>query len=106
MKFRIKEEYWNASKRWRSPATHKATLVGDTVNMTIKLDPILKKRKHTDLKRAVIKHEVDEVSLRAKGVGKRDSHKQAMAKEQRVIHKMRHPGAFVRNFWNEIDRRG
>jgi hypothetical protein len=47
----------------------------------IKLDPILKKPQNKEMKKIILKHETDEIKVRAKGVPKKIAHQRAVGKE-------------------------
>lgn len=47
----------------------------------VKVDPIIKDRGNSNLKRVILKHESDEIYSRAKGHGLRESHRLAESKE-------------------------
>ena len=47
----------------------------------IKLDPILKKSQNKKMKKIILKHETDEIKVRAKGVSLKVAHQRAVDKE-------------------------
>lgn len=100
MKVYIKTKYYKQSKKGREPAKYHATQkggVGHDVHATVMLDPVLKK--HPDLKKAILKHEQNEI--KSWGKGETASHSTSKKKEPALT---RNIGG-VSGFWSEIKRR-
>lgn len=100
MKLNIKQVYLRRNLRNRSPATYHAVQkngVGSDVNAVVKLAPILKK--HSDLRRGILKHEREEIYGWAKG--QTGNHRRANRSEPSLTKKL----GGTKGFWNEIDRR-
>lgn len=97
---KITYKYYKHIRRGEEPIRYTARQpkgVGTTVFATIYLDPILKK--HPDLKRALVKHEVAEIKTWA--VGKTGSHTRARGQEPALTREI----GGVSGFWKEIKRR-
>ena len=100
MKVYAKKLYYKSNRRSEPPARYSARQpkgIGTDVHATIRLAPILKK--HKDLRKGILKHEMEEI--KAWGKGKTNSHRFASSKEPRVTRKL----GGERAFWKEIDRR-
>ena len=79
---RIKQEYFKRSRPGEPPITYRAWGKRSTNKVTkvlIKKDPTLKK--NPKLEKAMMKHELVEIRLRAKGMDVKKAHKIAMSKE-------------------------
>ena len=63
------------------------------------IDPVLRKKRHSDLRKAILKHETNEI--RDWGKGGKVSHTKARKREPRLT---RNIGG-VSGFWKEIERR-
>ena len=103
MKIHIKKQYYRHSKVGRSPASYKARQPegkGTDVFMDMKVDPILRKKKARDLKKGIMRHEIEEV--RAWGKGSTSPHRDASAKEPKVTRKL----GGTSGFWKEAHKRG
>jgi len=97
-----KVKYYKNSSRYRSPATFNAVEpqgVGGDIYAVIKEDPILKRKRERDLKRAVERHEKDEIH--AWGKGSFFPHQVAKGRETNLTKEMQTP----QDFWREVDRR-
>ena len=90
-------KYYKHIRRGEEPAKYTAHQKGNKVDIIIRLDPILKK--HSDLRKAIIKHELDETRNWAKK--KLASHQYAKNREPEFIKKI----GGVSGFWDEIKRR-
>lgn len=101
VRVKLTKRYYKRSRPGEEPIKYKAKQpggVGSTVHATIHLDPVLKK--HPDLRKAMISHEINEIKDWASG--KTGSHKKARKKEPKLT---RNIGG-VSGFWKEIRRRG
>jgi len=97
---KITYKYYKHVRRGEEPIRYTVRQpegVGTTAYVTIYLDPILKK--HPDLKRALVKHEIDEI--KAWAMEKTGSHAKARHREPALT---RNIGG-VSGFWKEIKRR-
>lgn len=98
----VQVKYYKNSDRNRSPATFQTVQpngVGTRSHATIMLDPVLKARKNRDLKRAVLRHEKQEID--AWEVGSPIPHIHAKSKEGKLTQNMQ----YANQFWEEEDRR-
>ena len=96
----ITKRYYPKSLVGREPIRYSAKQpngIGSTVYAIIYLDPIL--RKHPDLERALMRHEVNEI--RAWSTGKPGAHTIAKSKEPKMLRDI----GGVSGFWREIARR-
>lgn len=102
MKLYLKRRYYKGSQRGRDPIrfhVRQPRGVGTDVHGTIWLEPVLKKRQNTDLRTALLKHEL--VEIKAWGKGGKGSHTRAKSREPALI---RNIGG-VSGFWREIAKR-
>lgn len=99
MKIFVTKRYYKRRRIGEEPIKYKAKQkrVGADVHATIMMDPVLKK--HPDLRKALVRHEVSEI--RAWGKGSTSAHSSARSKEPKAI---RNIGG-VSGFWREINRR-
>jgi hypothetical protein len=100
MKVIVREKYYKRSEVGREPAKFHAEQpkgIGTNIHAIVTLDPVLKK--HKDLHKAIMKHEVTEI--KHWGEGNTGSHHHARRKEP---HLTRNIGG-VSGFWKEIKRR-
>lgn len=100
MKVFVTKRYYKRSVRGREPIKYKARQphgIGKDIHVTIRMDPVLKK--HPDLRKALLRHEISEI--RAWGKGKTGTHKKAREKEPKLLRKI----GGVMGFWREIKRR-
>lgn len=82
---KIKQKWYSRSQRGRPLMTYYAKgyrSSGVVTDATIYKDPILKK--HPDFERAVLKHEVIEITARGKGIPLNKAHKLARSKESKL----------------------
>ena len=85
MKIHIKKKYYKNVRRGKSPCKFVAKQpkgIGTDVYATIRIDPILKKKKLKAIKAGMIGHEVNEIKTWGKGRCK--PHISANSKEPRV----------------------
>jgi hypothetical protein len=102
MKLHLKRKYYKHTKSGREPIRFHVTQpegIGTDIYGTIWLDPVLRKRANADLRKALIKHETDEI--KAWGRGKSGVHTKAKSKEPKLIREI----GGVSGFWREIERR-
>ena len=100
MKVKVKKVYYKRIQKGRDPIKFEAVQpngIGEDVHATIKIDPILKK--HKDLRKAMLRHEVYEIVDWGRGCNNAHSH--AKRKEPKLT---RNIGG-VSGFWKEIKRR-
>lgn len=99
MKVYITKRYYKRRRTGEEPIKYKAKQkrVGSDVHATVYMDPILKK--HPDLRKALVRHETNEI--RAWGKGSTSGHSKARKREPKAI---RNIGG-VSGFWREIKRR-
>ena len=102
MKIQVKVtyKYYKRVRQGEEPIRYVARQpkgVGTNVFATIYLDPILKK--HPDLLKALLKHELNEI--KAWGMGKAGVHTKARVREPALTRKI----GGVSGFWKEIKRR-
>ena len=102
MKLYLKKKYYKRSKVGRDPITFSIKQPGG-VNTNIygevKIDPVLRKKRNRDLKKALLKHETDEI--KAWGKGGKSAHTRAKSKEPKLTKEI----GGVSGFWREIKRR-
>jgi hypothetical protein len=70
MKIHIKKKYYKNVRRGKAPCKFTASQpkgIGTDVYATVRVDPILKKKKLKPIKDAMIKHEVNEIKTWGKG---------------------------------------
>jgi len=102
MKLHIKQRYYKQSRVGREPirfSVRQPRGVGTDIYGEVWLDPVLRKKQNADLKRALLKHEVDEIKVWGKGGSK--GHTKARSKESKLIRTI----GGVSGFWREIKRR-
>jgi hypothetical protein len=103
MKIKIKKRYYKRVLTGREPIKFEAYQpkgVGTDVVAVLKIDPILRKKRHSDLHRAMVKHEIDEI--KHWGQNKRGcSHSHAKKQEPLLTRRIKG----VAGFWQEIKRR-
>ena len=100
MKINIRKRYYKSSRVNREPAKYYAVQpggIGKNVHATVRLDPILKKE--SDLRKAILNHEENEIRYWGKGLPK--AHLLARKKEPRLTRNI----ASVKKFWQEIKKR-
>lgn len=100
MKVRICKKYYKRSQFGRNPMQFHAEQsggIGSDVHAVILIDPVLKK--HPDLRKPMLQHEIDE--LKDWGKGKTGNHRRANRKEPLVTRKL----GGVCGFWKEIKKR-
>jgi hypothetical protein len=81
----IIETYYKVSKKGRSPIRYRSRSYidsGKLASVNIKKDPLLKK--NPKLEKAMLKHEMVEIKLRAKGMSIGKAHKIATSKESKL----------------------
>ena len=104
MKLHIKRKYYKNVRKGKSPCSYSATQPqgkGTDVYATIKLDPILRKKKLKAIKNGMLKHETVEIKRWANG--DRYSHKDAEKCEPKITREK------IRNsklFWNHCSKEG
>jgi hypothetical protein len=102
MKLHKKIVYFKNIRHGKEPCKYEASQpngVNTDVYATIKLDPILRKKKLRAIKEAMVGHEVNEISRWAKGA--EHSHQYANSKEP-AITRTKIQG--VSGFWSEVDK--
>jgi hypothetical protein len=100
MKVHVTKIYYKNTNRKREPICFTAKQprgIGTDIHAEIKLDPILKK--HKDLRKAMLKHEVYEIT--DWGNGCNSAHKHAKHKEPKLTREI----GGAKGFWKEIKRR-
>ena len=100
MKLHIKKKYYSRVRWGEQPIKFRISQpkgIGTDVYCVIYLDPILKR--HKDLREALLKHEIEEITDWAKG-GK-GSHSKARRSEPVIIRNL----GGVSGFWREVKRR-
>ena len=103
MQLHIKIRYYSQTVVGREPIKFKVRQpkgVGTDVYGEIWLDPVLRKAKVADLRKALMAHEMAEIKAWARG--QKGSHTKARSHEPAAI---RNIGG-VSGFWREIKRRG
>lgn len=98
----IKVVYYKRSDRNRSPAIFEVVEpngLGKSSFAKIRLDPILRNNKYSDLKRDILRHEKNEIDSWERGSFA--PHFVSKGREGRLTSGMRTP----QDFWAEIDRR-
>jgi hypothetical protein len=101
MKIKIRKKYLKRSQKGKSPARfHAVQPRGEntTVHALIVLDPVL--RKHVDLRKPIVKHEVNEIQHWGEGNHCHHAHIHAKSKEPKLTRNMS-----VDGFWQEIEKR-
>jgi hypothetical protein len=101
MKVHVTKRYYKTTNKKREPISFSANQprgIGTDVHAVIKIDPILKK--HKDLRKAMLKHEVYEITDWGKGCNL--AHKHAKHKEPKLTREI----GGTKGFWKEIKRRG
>ena len=102
MKLCLRRAYYKRSRVGREPVrfhVRQPQGVGTAIRGTIWLDPVLRKRRHADLRQALVRHETDEI--KAWGKGKAGAHTRAKSREPKAIRSI----GGVTGFWREIQRR-
>ena len=69
---------------------------------TLKIDPILRKRKAKKIRDSIMKHEMEEIKMRCLGLGEARSHKHAVSREAKVSRNVRGNTGM----WKEFERLG
>jgi hypothetical protein len=103
MKLHKKIVYYKNIRRGKEPCKYSATQPkgkNTDVYATIKLDPILRKKKLKKIRNGMLKHEDVEIIRWAKG--DRYSHRDANLAEPRITKKL----GGTKGFWNEVRRQG
>ena len=95
----IRIRHYKRRRRDKKPSVYRVMQDGDGVSGTVWLDPVLKKKRHQDLKRGILKHELTEIDAWAKG--KTNPHTIASRAEPKVTKKL----GGERGFWAEIAKR-
>jgi hypothetical protein len=102
-KLHIKKKYYKRVRVGKEPIKYSAVQPkgkGTDVYATIRLDPILRKKKLKSIKNGMVKHEVVEISRWAQG--DRYSHRDAERQEPSYLRdKVRN----VSGFWREVKRK-
>lgn len=101
MKVHIKKVYYKNIRKGSEPCKYVARQpngVNTSVFATIKLDPVLRKKKLKPIKNAMIRHEINE--MRHWGEGKSGGHRFANSKEP-YLTRVKLKG--VSGFWKKID---
>ena len=102
MKVRIKKRFYKRSQVGRNPMVFEAKQpkgIHTDIYAVINIDPILRKKKHKDLRDGMLKHEKDEIYDWGKGCDK--AHHHAKRKEKKLTRSLKS----VDGFWREIKRR-
>ena len=102
MKLRLKKKYYKNVRRGKEPIRYRVRQPkgkGTDIEGTIFIDPILRKRKNKDLKKALLNHEINEIRNWGKGLKK--SHSKARSKEPKLTKNI----GGVLGFWKEIEKR-
>lgn len=97
MKIKIRKQYLKHSYKGKSPIHYHAEQpngVGTTVHATLHIDPVL--RKHPDLRKPMVQHEVDEIRHWGEA-RKGNSHYHAKRLEP-----IRTRNLTVNQFWKEV----
>ena len=101
MKVKIRKKYLKTNRAWQSPIKFRATQPkgeNTDVHALIIMQPVLKK--HPDLRKPMIRHEVDEIKHWGEGSCCHHAHKHAKSREPKLTRNMS-----VNSFWSEIKRR-
>lgn len=101
MKLKIRKKYLKNSRSRKSPIHFRASQPDGEctdVHAIIVLDPVL--RKHADLRKPMIKHEVDEIRHWGEGHHCHHAHIHAKSREPKLTRNMS-----VNSFWSEVKRR-
>lgn len=102
MKLHLKKRYYKRSQKGREPVKYKVRQprgVGTDIYGEIRIDPVLRKKKHSDLKRALLGHEIREIKDWGRGYA--GGHTRARIHEPRLTRGM----GGVSGFWKEVKRR-
>jgi len=102
MKLHIKTRYYSETRVGREPIKYRVRQPrgkGTDVYGEIWLDPVLRKASNSDLRQALINHELRE--LKAWAVGSTRAHSEARSREPTLIRRI----GGVSGFWKEIKRR-
>ena len=102
MKLHIKKVYYKKPRIGKEPCKYSAVQPkgkGTDVYATIKLDPILRKKKLKAIKNGMLKHETVEIKRWAKG--DRYSHRDAEKREPKITKKLKGTAGF----WAEAKRK-
>lgn len=100
MDVKISKKYYKRSRPGEEPMKYKARQprgVGTTVHAEVYMDPVLKK--HPDLRKELLKHEM--VEIRSWGEGSTRGHSKARGRESKPIREI----GGVSGFWREIKKR-
>jgi len=108
LKLFVKKKYYKNSVKGRDPVKYKVKFkehydekkkkwVAHEGHAVVFMDPVLKK--HPDLRRALLRHETDEI--KAEGSGESGAHSKARRNEPKLTKNM----GGVSGFWREIKRR-
>ena len=95
---RIKQEYFKRSRPGEPPIMYKAWGKRSSNKVTevlIKKDPALKS--HRELEKAMMKHEMTEIKLRAKGMDVHKAHRIARSKESKATRNLS-----LRQLWRKL----
>ena len=101
MRLNLKTQYYQRSRRGKSPATYRARQpsgAGTDVHATVKLDPVL--RKHPDLRRHIMAHEKREIKAWGSGMSRDRASRLAERATKRDDHFDTRS-----EFWGLIDKR-
>jgi hypothetical protein len=101
MKLHLKKVYYKNIRRGQEPCKYEAIQPGGKgtdVYATVKLDPILRKKKLKPILKGMLKHEKVEITEWAKG--KEHSHNLAQRAEPSATKDL----GGVRGFWNAVGR--
>ena len=101
MKLHIKKTYYKNVRKGKEPCKYVAKQpagINTDVYATIRLDPILRKKKLKKVRDAMVKHEIHEI--RAWGKGKEHSHRKANAAEPKVTKDL----GGTSGFWRAIGK--
>jgi hypothetical protein len=101
MKLHIKRQYYKHIRKGEEPIKFHAVQpkgIGTDVYATIKLDPILRKKKLRIIKDEMLGHEMEEI--KNWGHGKTNAHTIAKSKEPKTLKKVHG----VNDFWKKADR--
>jgi len=100
MNLHVRKKYYKHDYKDRSPARYSVKQpkgVGTDVHGVIYMSPVLKK--HKDLRKGILKHEIEEI--KAWGKGKTNAHRIAQSKEPKITRNL----GGERAFWKEIKKR-
>jgi hypothetical protein len=102
VKVKICKVYYKKSQVGRDPIKFHAVQpkgIGTDIKATVKLDPVLRQKRHKDLHKAMMGHELYEIKDWGQGCDK--AHHHAKRKEPKLTRKI----GGVSGFWQEISRR-